>query len=101
MVYGQGGLSGLCRGGRTFGGLVLQGRPAGSLVINILEYSCTEEGTVVGKDIFEGVFNSAASEARKKFNRTASAVQREEYRSTYPSTQEHQKLEGKLNHRLK
>ena len=55
----------------------------------------------VGKDIFEGAFKFAASEARKKFDSTASAVQREEDRSTSPSTQEHQKLEGKLKHRVK
>ena len=40
---------------------------------NIVEGSFTEEITGVGKDIFEGGFKFAASEARKKFDRTASA----------------------------
>ena len=39
------------------------------------------------KDIFEGVFNSLASEARKNFDSTDSAVQIEEDRSAYPSTE--------------
>ena len=39
------------------------------------------------KDILEGVFNSSASEARKNFDSTDSAVQIEEDRSTSPSTQ--------------
>ena len=65
---------------------------------NIFEGSFTEEGTGAGKDIFEGGFKFAASEARKKSDSTASAVQREEYRSASPSTQEYQTLEGKLKH---
>ena len=53
MVCGQGGISGICIGGRTFGGLVLQGHPGGSSVRNIFEGSFTEEGTGAGKVIFE------------------------------------------------
>ena len=68
---------------------------------NIFGYSCTEEVAGVGKAIFEGAFKFAASEARNKFPSTDSAVQREEDRSESPSTQEHQKLEGKLNHGVK
>ena len=40
---------------------------------NIFEGSFTERGTGAGKAIFEGGFNFAASEARNKFDRTASA----------------------------
>ena len=36
----------------------------------------------------------------QNFDITASADQREEERSAYPFTQENQKLEGKLKHRL-
>ena len=64
----------------------------------MFEDSCTEEGTVSGKDIFEGEFNFSASETRKKSNSTASEVQIEEYRSAYTSTKKYQNLEGKLNH---
>ena len=67
---------------------------------NIFEGAFTEEGTGSGKDIFEGVFNFSASEARKKSHSIDSEVHREEYRSTSPSTQEYQKLEGKLKHDL-
>ena len=84
-----------------FGGLALQGQTDVSSVRNILEDSCTEEGTGSGKDIFEGGPKFTASEARKKFKIKASAVQREEDRSTSPSTQESQKMEGKLKHRVK
>ena len=52
VVCGRGGLSGICRGGRTFGGLGLQGHPDGSSVSNIFEGSFTEEGAVSGKAIF-------------------------------------------------
>ena len=52
MVCGQVGLTGISRGGRTFGGLVLKVKPAGSSVRNIFEDSCTEEVTVVGKAVF-------------------------------------------------
>ena len=79
MVCGQGGISGLRRGGITFGGLQLQGRPDGYSVRNIFEYSCTEEGTGIGKAIFEGVFGFSDSKERKKIDSTASVVQREEY----------------------
>ena len=64
---------------------------------NIFESSCTEEGTVAGKDIFEVGFNFAASEARKKSESTISEVQIEEYSYAYQSTQII-KLEGKLKH---
>ena len=90
MVCGRGGLSGLYRGGRTFGGLGLQSQPDGSSVRNSFEDSCTAEGMGAGKAIFNGGFKFAASEASKKFDSTASAVQREEDRSASPSTQEHQ-----------
>ena len=53
MVYGQGGLYGLFRGFRTFGGLGLKDHPDGYSVRNIFEGSLTEEGTVPGKAIFE------------------------------------------------
>ena len=43
---------------------------------NILEVSFTEDGTGAGKAIFEGGFKFEASEARKKFNSTASPYQR-------------------------
>ena len=81
--------------------LGLQGQPDGSSLRNIFEDSCTEDGTIVGKSIFEGGFKFSASDARKNFNRTASAVQREEDRYAYPSTQEHKNLEDKLKHRVK
>ena len=64
---------------------------------NIFEVSFTEEVTVSGKDIFEGGFKLSASEARKKFYSTDSAVHKEEYLSESPSNQEYQKLKGKLN----
>ena len=99
-MCGQGGLSGLHRSGKTFGGLGLQGKSDGSLASNIFKSSRTEEGMGAGKDIVEGGFRFAASEARKNFNITASAVQTDEDRSASPSTQEHQKLEGKLKHDL-
>ena len=66
MVYRQGGLSGLCRGGRTLGGLGLQGHSDRSSVINIFEVSFTEEGTGSEKDIFKGGFNFVTSETKKK-----------------------------------
>ena len=56
-----------------FSGLGLQGRPGGSSVSNIFEGSFTEEGTGAGKDIFKGGLKFTASEARKKFDNTASA----------------------------
>ena len=73
MVCGQGGLSGLRRGGRTFGELGIQGPPEISSVRNILEGSFTEEVTVLGNGIFEGRLKFEASEARNNFNTTASA----------------------------
>ena len=71
---GGGGLSGLHRGGSTFGGLGLQGQPDGSSVRNVFEGSFTEEGTGSGKAIFEGGFKFSASGARKNFDSAASAV---------------------------
>ena len=68
---------------------------------NIFEGSFTEERPVSGNTIFEGGFKFSASEARNKFDRASSEVQREEDRSASPSTQENQKFEGKLNHRVK
>ena len=65
MVCGLGGLSGLCRGGRTFGGLGLQRQPDGSSERNVFDDSCTEEGTVAGDAIFEGRLNISVSEVRK------------------------------------
>ena len=100
MVYGVGGLYRLCRRCRTFCGLGIQGQPDGYSVRNIFEGSFTEEGTGAVKAIFEGGFKVAASEARKKFYRTDSAVHIEEDQSEYPSTQYNQKLEGKLKHRV-
>ena len=73
MVYERGGLSGLRREGRTFGGLGLQGYPDGYSVRNVFEGSFTEDGTGSGKSFFEGGFKFAASESRKKFDSTASA----------------------------
>ena len=77
VVCGGGHLSGLLRGGRTFGGLGLQDNSDGSSVRNIFEYSCTEEGTGVGKGISKGGFKFSAFEARKNFDSTTSAYQRE------------------------
>ena len=62
MVCGGGGLSVLCRGCRTFGGLGLQGKPDGSLVRNIFKVSFTEEIIVAVKAVFEGMFSFSASE---------------------------------------
>ena len=72
MVYGRGGLSGLRRGVRTFGGLGLQGQPDGLSVSNVFEGSFSEEVTGAVKAIFEGGLNFATSESRKKLYRTAS-----------------------------
>ena len=52
------------RGGRTFGGLGLQGQSDGCSERNIFDYSCNEEGMVAGEDIFEGGFSFSASESR-------------------------------------
>ena len=96
MVCGLGGLSGLNIGSRTFIRLGIQGKPDGYSVINILEGSFTEERKVAEKAIFEGGFKFEDSEARKKFERIDSAVQRQEERSEYPSTLENLKLEVKI-----
>ena len=80
---------------------MLQGQYDGYSVKNIFEDSCTEEGTGAGKSIFEVGFKFSASGERKKFDSTASAIQREEDRCVSPSNQEHQSLEGKLKHRVK
>ena len=58
-----------------FGRLRLQGQSDVFLVINIFEVSFTEEVTVSLKGAFEGELKCAASEARNKFDRTASADQ--------------------------
>ena len=42
MVCGQGDLYGLCRGGRTFGGLGIRGQSDGSSVRNILKVNSLE-----------------------------------------------------------
>ena len=52
VVCGRGGLSGLHRGGRAFGGLGMKGQTDESLVRNIFEDSCNEEGSGSEKDIF-------------------------------------------------
>ena len=67
---------------------------------NNFESSCTEDGTGAGQAIFEIGFKLTASEARQKFEGTDSAVQRKEDSSASPSTQEYQKLEGKLKQDL-
>ena len=59
---------------------------------NIFEDSCNEEETGAGKAIFEGGFKLSASEARKKFDSTASSVHIEEDWSAYPSNQDYQNL---------
>ena len=101
MVYGVGGLSGICRICGTFCGLGIQGQPDGYLVRNMFEGSFTEEVTGAGKAIFEWGFKFSASEARKNFYSTASVVHIEEDWYAYPSTQEYQQLEVTLNHRVK
>ena len=98
MVCGQEVLYGLQRGGRTFDELVLQVQHYGSSVSNIFEGSFTEEGTGAVNSVFGGVFKFEASEARNNSDSISLAVQIDEDRSGYPSTQEYQKLEGKLNH---
>ena len=70
----------------------MKDQPDGYSVRNIFEDSCTEEGTGSGKAIFEGGFKVEYYEERKKFDSTASAVLREEDRSTYPSTHKHKKI---------
>ena len=49
-----------------------QGNSDGSSVRNIFECSVTEEVTGAGKSIFGRGFNFSSSEAKKKFDRTAS-----------------------------
>ena len=72
-----------------------QRRQDGSSVRNVFEGSFTEGVTVSGKNIFEGGFKFASSDARDIFDSTDSAVQIEEYQSEFPYTQEYQNLEGK------
>ena len=72
MLCGQWGLSVLLRGGRTFCGLGLQGQSDRYSERNIFKGSFTEKGTVSVKAIFEGGLKFSESEARKKFNSTAS-----------------------------
>ena len=83
-----------------FGGLGIHGRPEESSVINMFEGSFTEEGTGAGNAISEGGFILSASKARNNLYSTASGVQREEDRSSSPSTREHQKLGGRLKNYL-
>ena len=64
VICGRGGIYVIHRGGRTFGGLVLQGQPDRSLEKNIFDGSCTEEGTVAGEAILEGGLKFAPSEVR-------------------------------------
>ena len=73
MVHGRGGIYGLHRGVRNFGGFGLQGQPDGFSVRNIFEGSFTEEVMGSVNAIFEGGFKFVASEARNKFNSTASS----------------------------
>ena len=75
VLFGHGGLYGLLRGGRTFGGLGIQVQPDGSSVSYIFESSFTEEGTVEVRYIFEMGFKFSSSEASKKFDNTALADQ--------------------------
>ena len=65
---------------------------------NIFEGSFTEEVLGAGKAIFEGWSNFSDSKARKNLDSTASEVHIGEDRYAYSSTQEYQKLEGKLKH---
>ena len=51
----------------------MQGHPDGSSVSNVFERSFIEELTGSGNDIFEGGLKFLASEAREKFNITASS----------------------------
>ena len=96
MVCVQGGLSGLHIVGRTFCGLRLQGQTEGCSISNIFKGSFTEEGTGVGKAILEEEFKFESFEARRNFDITDSAVQREEDRPACPSTQGYKKMEGKM-----
>ena len=74
----------------------LQGHPDVFSVSNSFEGSCNGEGTGAQNAIFEGKYKFSDSEARKNYDSTDLAVQREQDRSASPSTQEHQKLEDKL-----
>ena len=75
MVSGQGGLSGIRRGGRTFGWLGLKVHPDRSSVRKISEDSFTEEVTVEGNAVFEGGLKFVASGSNNNFNSTDSADQ--------------------------
>ena len=77
MVFGQGGLSGIHRRGRTFCGLGLQGKPDGYSLSNIFEGSFTEEGMGAVRGFFEEGLKISASEERKKFASTDSAYRGE------------------------
>ena len=72
VVYGRGGLSVICRGSITCGGLGMKFQPDVSLVSNIFEGSFIEEVKLSGKSIFEVGFKLAASEERNKLDSTAS-----------------------------
>ena len=66
MVFQRGGLSGLCIGRRTFGGLVLQGKPDGSSERFVLKIRAPNREQEQEKAIFRGGgFNFSASETKK------------------------------------
>ena len=55
----------------------------------------------LGKAIFKGGIKFSASESRNNLDSTASLVQIEEDWSASTSTQEHQKMEVELKHKVK
>ena len=57
---------------------------------NVFGDSCTKEGMGPGEDILEGAFKFKDSKARKKFDTTASSVQREQDWSESRLTQKYQ-----------
>ena len=75
VVYGRGGLSGLHRECRTFGGLVMQVYPCVYSVRTMFEGWFTVEGTGAVKSIFELGFKFVTYVSRKKFDSTASEDQ--------------------------
>ena len=66
MVCEPGGISGLHIVDKMLVGLVMQGKPDGYSVINIIEDSFTKEGKVAGKDIFEGGFKFEDSKGKEE-----------------------------------
>ena len=73
VLCGQEGLSGLRKGGRTFGILGLQGQLDGYLVQFYLKGSFTQQGMAEIESIFEGFFKFATSAENKFFDSTDSA----------------------------